>query len=324
MAGILDKKTRVMDFMITDEGRSQIRDGELRIAYASFTDSGAFYEEESDGVASNANSRIYFEASSKHQDRIVVESTRGSISSFEIALSSGSYDLKGYQVSFMTESLGAGVKVSLSGSEAINLSDDILSGITQNFTDNQIIGTEDIFSYKQGFELSSEQVTFSANNASPINTWNYIAQDDIFRPPTLASFDATVFDRRFSHFPNYKFLPPINKIGLGQRSGIALGEYARLNQPEIITYDRLKQELKGKQSYEIKLDPTSRDNNILIQPFEFGNDGSVKKLTIIDYGVFPNDRGTSSGVHVFFLGKLIKSNDGSVKYFNIFTLELDV
>jgi len=127
MAGILDKKTRVMDFMITDEGRSQIRDGDLRIAYASFTDSGAFYEEESDGVASNANSRIYFEASSKHQDRIVVESTRGSISSFEIALSSGSYDLKGYQVTFMTESLGAGVKVSLSGSEAINLSDDILS-----------------------------------------------------------------------------------------------------------------------------------------------------------------------------------------------------
>ena len=324
MAGILDKKTRVMDFMITDEGRSQIRDGDLRIAYASFTDSGAFYEEESDGVASNANSRIYFEASSKHQDRIVVESTRGSISSFEIALSSGSYDLKGYQVTFMTESLGAGVKVSLSGSEAINLSDDILSGITQNFTDNQIIGTEDIFSYKQGFELSSEQVTFRANNSSPIDTWNYIAQDDTFRAPTLASFDATVFDRRFAHFPNYKFLPPINKVGSGQRSGIALGEYARLNQPEIITYDRLKQELKGKQSYEIKLDPTSRDNNILIQPFEFGNDGSVKKLTIIDYGVFPNDRGTSSGVHVFFLGKLIKSKDGSVKYFNIFTLELDV
>jgi len=167
-------------------------------------------------------------------------------------------------------------------------------------------------------------VTFRANNSSPIDTWNYIAQDDTFRAPTLASFDATVFDRRFAHFPNYKFLPPINKVGSGQRSGIALGEYARLNQPEIITYDRLKQELKGKQSYEIKLDPTSRDNNILIQPFEFGNDGSVKKLTIIDYGVFPNDRGTSSGVHVFFLGKLIKSKDGSVKYFNIFTLELDV
>jgi len=324
MAGILDKKSRVMDFMITDEGRRQIRDGDLKISYASFTDSGAFYEEESDGVASNANSRIYFEASSKHQDRIVVESARGSITSFEIGLSSGSYDLKGYQVSFMSESLGSGVKVSLSGSETINLSDDILAGITQNFTDNQVIGTEDVFSYKRGFEISSDQVTFSANNSSPIDTWNYIAQDDTFRPPTLASFDSTVFDRRFAHFPNYKFLPPINKVGSGQRSGIALGEYARLNQPEIITYDRLKQELKGKQSYEIKLDPTSRDNNILIQPFEFGNDGSVKKLTIIDYGVFPNDRGTSSGVHVFFLGKLIKSNDGSVKYFNIFTLELDV
>ena len=324
MAGILDKKTRVMDFTLTDEGCRQIRDGDLRISYASFTDSGAFYEEESDGVASNANSRIYFEASSRHQDRIVVESARGSMSSFSIAGSSGSYDMRGYQVTFMTESLGAGTSIALSGSEPLQMSDEIIGGITQNFTDNQIIGTDDIFSYKLGFSLSTDQISFRANSEAPINTWNYTAQDDAFRPPTLASFDATVFDRRFAHFPNYKFLPPVNKLGSGPLSGRVMGEYARLNQPEIISYDRLKQELRGKQSQEIRLDPTSRDNNIMIQPFEFGNDGSVKKLTIIDYGVFPNDRGTSAGVHVFFLGKMLKSKDGSVKYFNIFTLELDV
>lgn len=324
MAGILDKKTRVMDFTLTDEGRRQTRDGDLRISYASFTDSGAFYEEESDGVASNANSRIYFEASSRHQDRIVVESARGSMSSFSIAGSSGSYDMRGYQVTFMTESLGAGTSIALSGSEPLQMSDEIIGGITQNFTDNQIIGTDDIFSYKLGFNLSTDQISFRANSEAPINTWNYTAQDDAFRPPTLASFDATVFDRRFAHFPNYKFLPPVNKLGSGPLSGRVMGEYARLNQPEIISYDRLKQELRGKQSQEIRLDPTSRDNNIMIQPFEFGNDGSVRKLTIIDYGVFPNDKGTSAGVHVFFLGKMIKSKDGSLKFFNIFTLELDV
>ena len=324
MAGILDSKTRVMDFILTDEGRRQVRDGDLRISYASFTDLGTFYEEESDGVASNASSRIYFEASSRYQDRVVVESNRGSISSFEISASSGSYDLMGYQVSFMSESAGTGLKIGLSGSEPIQQSDTILSGITQNFTDNQLIGKEDVFSYRQGFNISTDQIVFNTSNESPIDTWNYITQDDKFRPPTLASFDATVFDRRFAHFPNYKFLPPINKVGSGRLSGKALGEYARLNQPEILSYDKLKQELKGKQSYEIKLDPTSRDNNILIQPFEFSTNGSIKKLSIIDYGVFPNDMGTSAGVHVFFLGKLIKSNDGSTKYFNIFTMELDV
>lgn len=326
MAGILDKKSRVMDFVLTDEGRRQMRDGGVKVSFASFTDSGAFYEEETEGVASNANSRIYFEASSKYQDRIVVESSRGSMLDFSITSASGSYDLKGYQVSFMTESLGAGLKVSLSGSESLEASDDILRGITQNFTDNQFISTEDVFSYRQGFDLSVDRITFNANSSAPIDTWNYIAQDDSFRPPTLASFDATVFDRRFAHFPNYKFLPPINKVGTGPLSGRAMGEYAKLNQPEILSYERLKQELRGKQSYEIKLDPTSRDNNILIQPFEFGADpsGLVKKLTIIDYGVFPNDRGTSAGVHVFFLGKMLKSKDGSMKYFNIFTLELDV
>ena len=69
MAGILDQKTRVMDFILTDEGRRQIRDGDLRISFASFSDLGAFYTEESDGVASDAGARIYFEASSRHQDR---------------------------------------------------------------------------------------------------------------------------------------------------------------------------------------------------------------------------------------------------------------
>lgn len=326
MAGILDKKTRVMDFVLTDEGRRQIRGGGLNASYASFTDSGAFYEEESDGVASNANSRIYFEAYSKYQDKIIVESQFGSINDFSISSQSGSYDLKGYQVSFMTESLGAGVKVALSGSQTLEFSDEILSGIFQNLSDNQIIGTEDIFSYSRGFDVSLSRITFNANNSAPINTWNYITQDDKFRLPTLASFDAAVFDRRFAHFPNYRFLPPINKVGIGSLSGAPMGDYARLNQPEIVSYERLKQELKGKQSYEIKLDPTSRDNNILIQPFEFGTgpDGLIRKLSIIDYGVFPNDRGTSAGVHVFFLGKLIKSNDGSIKYLNIFTLELDV
>lgn len=324
MAGILDSKTRVMDFILTDEGRRQIRDGDLKISYASFTDSGAFYEEEADGVASNAGSRIYFEAFNRHQDKIVVESSRGSISSFEIASASGSYDLKGYQVSFMSESSGVGTKINLSGSQTAEYSDDIISGITQNFLENQLIGKEDVFSYRQGFEISPEKITFSANNQAPIDTWNYITQDDKFRPPTLSSFDATVFDRRFAHFPNYKFLPPVNKVGSGASSGRAMGEYARLNQPEIISYDRLMQELSGKQYYEIRLDPTSRDNNVVIQPFEFGYDGSIKKLSIIDYGVFPNKKGTSAGVHVFFLGKLIKSNDGSTKYLNIFTIELDV
>ena len=43
MSGILDKKKRILDFIITEEGRNQAANGELRIHYASFSDSAAFY-----------------------------------------------------------------------------------------------------------------------------------------------------------------------------------------------------------------------------------------------------------------------------------------
>ena len=98
-----------------------------------------------------------------------------------------------------------------------------------------------------------------------------------------------------------------------------------MNQPEIITYQQLQEELANKDVHDIRFDPTSRDNNITIQPFEFDSaTGTLRKLVIVDYGVFPNTRKTSAGVHVFFLGKMMRSRDGSLKFINIFTLELDV
>lgn len=326
MAGILDVKTRVMDFILTDEGRRQIRDGDLRIAYASFSDLGDFYSEDENSVATDASSRIHFEAHSRHQDRIVVESKIGTISSFSTSGDAGSYTLAGEQIALSPEEpIKASETIVLTGSEVTQESENVMLSITQNFTDNQLISKDDVFSYKQGFSLSDDQIDFRATSESPIDTWLYTTDAGVFRPPTLASFDPLPFDRRFAHFPNYKFLPPINKKTGGRLAGSPLGVYPNLNQPEILTYDRLKQELKGKDVHEVRFDPTSRDNNVLIQPFEFDStNGTVKKLTIVDYGVFPNERGTSAGVHVFFLGKMLRSRDGSLKYFNIFTLELDV
>jgi hypothetical protein len=326
MAGILDTKTRVMDFILTDEGRRQIRDGDLRIAYASFSDLGDFYSEDFESVATDASSRIHFEAHSRHQDRIVVESSLGSISSFSTSGDAGSYTLSGEQIALVPETpIRASETLTLTGSDVVAESDSVLLSITQNFTDNQFVSKEDVFSYKQGFELSDETLQFRPSSMSPIDTWLYTTDAGVFRPPSLSSFDAVPFDRRFAHFPNYKFLPPINREGNGPLSGAPMGVYPNLNQSEILTYDKLKQELKGKDVHSVRFDPTSRDNNVMIQPFEFNSiSGTVKKLVIVDYGVFPNERGTSAGVHVFFLGKMLRSRDGSLKFFNIFTLELDV
>ena len=121
-------------------------------------------------------------------------------------------------------------------------------------------------------------------------------------------------------------MPPEN-LENTEFAGKPLGFYPNFNQKEITSYEEIKENLKGIPSFEIDFDPTSRDNNIIIQPFEFGiKDGSskIEKLQIIDFGLFANDSGTSSGVRVFFVGKLKTAEDGRARFLNIFTLELDV
>lgn len=326
MAGILDPKTRVMDFILTDEGRRQVRDGDLRLAFASFSDMGTFYSEDETGAATDASVRIYFEAASRPQDRLVVESALGVISSFATVGASSSFDLSGEQIATSPESPAHAFEtLTLTGSQVSELADDILAGIVNNFNDNQFIAKDDVFSYKQGFEISDEEVEFRPTSNGPIDTWLYTSVDNRVRPPILSSFDSVPFDRRFAHFPNYKFLPPINAQGSGRQAGQALGFYPNLNQPEILTYTQLQEELIGKEVHEIRFDPTSRDNNVTVQPFEFDSStGTLRKLVIVDYGVFPNTRKTSAGVHVFFLGKMLRSRDGSLKFINVFTLEMDV
>jgi hypothetical protein len=322
MAGILDQKQRVMDFILTDEGRMQVQRGDLNIEYASLSDKEAFYSAETPGVAADASSRIYFEVNSRYQDKIIIEANHGVITSFQTA----DYELDGQEIATTPDrARTAHESIPLSGSQAVEHADKILTGITQNFYDNQLIGNTDIFSPTSGFELSEETIVFKPSYTNPINISSY--SDPItatYQPPNLNSLVATVADRRFAHFNNFKFMPPVNKEG-SSLAGSQLGLYPNINEAEILNYEDLEEQLALVPFHEISFTTTSRANNILIQPFEFAtSEGVMKKLDIIDFGVFPNESGTTAGIHVFFIGKLVKSMDGSTKFLNIFTMELDV
>ena len=69
MAGILDKKTRFMDTILTDRGRKELAKGELNFAFATFSDLGTFYESsvENPNIAEEAVSRIMLEAFSRYR-----------------------------------------------------------------------------------------------------------------------------------------------------------------------------------------------------------------------------------------------------------------
>ena len=71
MAGILDKKTRFIDLIVTQEGKRQIASGKLRAEYASLSDSSVFYDKGQ--VDDDVRKRLYFQPMHRHTDVLVLE-----------------------------------------------------------------------------------------------------------------------------------------------------------------------------------------------------------------------------------------------------------
>lgn len=73
MSGILDSKSRMIDAILTAEGRRQMAEGTFVVSYVTFTDADVAYEYDPvDGHVDPTN-RIYFEASNLPQDQITFE-----------------------------------------------------------------------------------------------------------------------------------------------------------------------------------------------------------------------------------------------------------
>jgi hypothetical protein len=71
--GILDSKSRILDTILTLEGRRQIADGKLKVEWVSLSDSFTFYESDLVSGSTDATQRLFFEASHSPQDQITFE-----------------------------------------------------------------------------------------------------------------------------------------------------------------------------------------------------------------------------------------------------------
>ena len=68
MAGILNPKRRFFDTILTQEGKRQVAQGDLRFRYVSFSDGMTFYEKSSEDpkAASDATNRIFLRNHLRH------------------------------------------------------------------------------------------------------------------------------------------------------------------------------------------------------------------------------------------------------------------
>jgi hypothetical protein len=236
MAGILDSKTRIMDVIITNEGRRQMTSGRLRAEFISFTDSQAFYEKSLASGSTDASKRIYFEATSKLQDSIVLETDdSGNLMQFDFSpkhtligdqlftVTDSSPDLSNYQFLLLN-----------TGSSFASVGSMLVTASINNFKNQLMIGTRngvDADLPGDGFTLDKQSISFKIQNYSPFSdgAWHEKINIDAIEPIFI--------DKRLSHLPNFKFLSPITS------DGDQLGDYINLNEKPPLTFEELENSL---------------------------------------------------------------------------------
>ena len=262
MAGILDIKTRMIDSVVTQIGRQQMANGLLRVEYASFTDGATYYEADAVSGSSDASERIYFEATGdRRQDFITFETDdSGNLLGYptDTSLSLQGGELFKLDVSASAESVDDFIFVSGSGDFA-SLSEGIVTSSIDNFKQLYMIGTvpsDDPTSFKNSFEFNQTNFEFIILNTHPFIDGPSDSQIDI------TSVEPLFIDKRLSHIPNFKFLPPlvvepsVTPFDLDTERSLEtdtnqvfLGAYESLNEaPEPLTYQDLMIHLNGEGS----------------------------------------------------------------------------
>ncbi len=312
MSGILDAKTRILDTIITQEGRRQIAAGKMKAEFYSFTDGSSMYGESTivSGTSLDETYRLCFEASSLPQDQVT----------FEADDSGKLMALRGSGLKIMAGQLfsGSNGEVFLTGSQFASSVDNLLNSASiDSFEKLRVLSSPDFFDKNHNqFQLSQEAMTFTLSDNLPIPKTQ-------MQRASIDHIESLFMDKRLSHVPNFKYLPPVNKARIGGTTS-SLGTFPSLGQSPILTTDDLDKELSNAIStgfsQTVRFFQTSKQNNIVAQFFEVSGN-AISKLDVIDFGLFtvPGDSEYPTR-HVFFVGKVFIDGFGASTFVNLFTL----
>lgn len=323
MSGILDNKRRVLDVIITQEGKRQIATGDLKIESFSFTDNGVRYAPDILSGSFDATSTIYLEACNLPQDSITFESNeQGHIQPFKN--NEGIQVIDGQLIQY-DETDDVDIMQLLKGRDFEVSGTLLLTQTLENFKKLQVISTKDDLFDTDGFGVGNSNVEFLLTDQRPITKktrWssNVNKEESLFNDP------------RLSRAINFQYLPPINKTeeiidktDYLTTKKFQLGEFPKLGKTNIneVTYEQLNSELGffSSMGYEkiIKFDPTSKYNNLMLQVFE-KRFNQLSKMEIIDFGRHKTADQNYPFAHIFFVGKLFTDDNDTHTFAHLFTL----
>ena len=335
MSGILDSKTRIMDVVLTVEGRRQLAAGKFVPQFASFTDRHLFYAKDAVSGSDDASSYIYFEAGNRNQDQIVIENDdSGALVPYDGNTTRVSSDGRVYSASIQTLTAGTEtynrVNYDVVTSSFGSMFDLISGSILNSLTDQQIIRTRFAYERYDEFKISTGSVTFRRNNFVPFRGTQPAGQ--------VGALDPFIIDRQLSHLENFQFLAPVyfDDSNIQQN----LGNYDPIESIDPLTYSELLTSLIGtdpqsplKEKQAVDFAQTSLQSNIFMQIFEGSTTDSngvamLKKLDCIDFGEFKDENDKQRPFkRVFFVGKVyVNENSDSYQepaFVNLFTIVAD-
>lgn len=318
MSGIINSKHRILDTIVTLEGRRQMVGGKFKIEFVTLTDGATFYKGDVASGSADASKRLFFECTSLPQDQICFEADdSGKLMPFS---NTTGFSLANGKI-FSGSSTGL---TFVTGSEFASTAESVFASSLDNFKNLYSIGTVDSIFEDDEFDISHSHISFKITDKIPFSEPSEQTAD----VNQLESFFA---DERLSNIPNFQYLPPLNKVSDGTlnvldsavRKQYSLGDYPPLGPISNLTYDEISKRVEAARQIgnvvTVRFDPTNNGNRIAAQMFEMTT-SDLSKLDVIDFGVFKVDDFASPTRHVFFAGKVFEDDFGSHTFVNLFTL----
>ncbi len=220
MSGILDSKQRIIDFIFTRNGYSQIQNNDIRIVYASLSDKDAIYDTKQGeiNVADTDINPFLFESYSKYNDTVNTELDLRQTNIFSIKT-----DLNNVLYDISNNVSQKNIDVNMVDS----LFDNINQKLVSNISDECILLSQNYLNYdKEEEKIKPIKINLSMINKE-IDSGNLINEEVYNIPLNLNQNNNTyetllsdrvlnidkytmLADERFQYKINYLFLPPSN------------------------------------------------------------------------------------------------------------------
>lgn len=309
MAGILDTKRRIIDAMITVDGRRQMAANTIDISFATFSDEGIFYDSENGRSARDISNLPIFEVMSLPKDVIIPEVDDDG--AFSLNLADGNKIVNGRKV--VSGALDT-ISVDENGARTVVKVDAVLTG-----TINAFSGTIECMStarkhFNQLAILKTDDGLLDSLFKVDINSFTLDTGEIEIAQSAIKPL---MFDDSINHIVNTRYLPP--QVTTDENKLVPMGDYPKFTGEPYNNFESFSESelMDSLSSQEINFTRSGRSNNILGQMFEITSNGTTK-LTIVDYGEFVAEN--QKKYRVFYLGKPIRDLNGTPKFCKLFTM----